>query len=121
MPRLQPFDAGNVALQPTERGIDAQVQRGRRTAAFYNQAANEISGGAQSIATAANDQAASVRDIGSGVRLATSMVEDYLGHREVSAGAAAGAKLFSNLNDQWNNTIKGVKGDDGNWITPPAD
>jgi hypothetical protein len=58
-----------------------------------------------------------VRDIGSGVRLASSMVEDYLGHREVSAGAAAGAKLFSNLNDQWNNTIKGVKGDDGNWIT----
>jgi hypothetical protein len=89
--------------------------------AFYNQAANEISGGAQSIATAANDQAASVRDIGSGVRLASSMVEDYMGHREVSAGAAAGAKLFSNLNDQWNNTIKGVKGDDGNWITPPAD
>jgi hypothetical protein len=66
MPQLKPYDAGNVALQPSERGIDAQVQRGRRTAAFYNQAANEISGGAQSIATAANDEAASVRDIGSG-------------------------------------------------------
>jgi hypothetical protein len=121
MPQLKPYDAGNVGLQPTERGITAREQQGRRTAGFYNQAANEISGGAQSIATAANDQAASVRDIGSGVRLASSMVEDYMGHREVSAGAAAGAKLFSNLNDQWNNTIKGVKGEDGNWITPPAD
>jgi hypothetical protein len=121
MPRLQPYDAGNLALQPSERGIDAQVQRGRRTAAFYNQAANEITGGAQAIATAANDEAASVRDIGSGVRLASSMVEDYNDHRILSAAAPAATKLDSDLSDKWNNTIKGVKDGEGNWITPPAD
>jgi hypothetical protein len=54
-----------------------------------------------------------IRDVGDAVL-------KYEDHREISEGAAKGAQQISELNDQWNTTLKGGKDADGNTI-PPAD
>jgi hypothetical protein len=40
------------------------------------------------------------------------MVEDYLGHQEVRTAAAAKAKLFDQLSDEWNSRVKNADPND---------
>ena len=106
MPRLPEYDAGNLALQPTERGVDALLQTARRAGALYREAAGAITGAAEAGATAAGDVARSMGGVANAVVEGLQQQETYAGHREISKGAAAGAQLFSNLTAEWDDTVK---------------
>jgi hypothetical protein len=72
--------------------VESVAQAGRRLGAFYNQAAEAK----QRLGTA----------IGGAVRDAGDAAVAYEDHRQISNGAAAGAKLFADLDKQWNDTLK---------------
>lgn len=107
MPNIRENNApSGLGLNPTEIGVDAIAGAARRAGSFYAQKADAISSEGQMVGS-------TIRDVGD----AAVKFED---HREISAGAAAGAQQIANLNDQWNTTLKGGKDADGNAI-PPAD
>lgn len=112
MPRIQTYDAGNLAIQPSERGTDARLQEARRTAGFYNEAGELISGGARARASAAGDVDRSVANAAEATATFAKQQENYFGHKEVSKGAAAGAALNSDLNDKWDAAVKNADPND---------
>jgi hypothetical protein len=114
MPQIKPITSTVDQLHPTERGIDANLQAARRTGAFYNQAGEAISSAARARADAAGDIAKSAGNIANAVDLAVVQNEERAGHREIAAGSAAGAQLFSNLTDQWDNAVKAQAAKDPN-------
>jgi len=120
MPRIPQYQAPIDKITPSDRGTEAQTMAGRRIGHFYSQAAGEISSAARAGATAAADVAHAVDDIGAGVRFAANAVEDYQAHKEVSAGAAASAKLFSQLSDEWDARVKNAAVNDPNDPTVAA-
>lgn len=75
-----------------------------------NDAAQEVAGGAMHIGRLFNEAAQSTREAaateGGGIKNAGEMAENYLSHREISAGAAAATNLHASINDQWNSLIK---------------
>jgi hypothetical protein len=112
MPKLTPYTSPVDRIQPNDRGVEAQVMAGRRIGAFYNQAASEIEGAARAKATAEGDVARGVASAASDAESLAKQVDDYLGHREISKGAAASSQLFADLNDQWAKTAKGADPND---------
>lgn len=114
MPQMKVITSDVDKLQPTDRGIDANLQAARRTGTFYNQAGEALSNAARARADAAGDIAKSASGIAQSVDLAVVQNEDRAGHREIAAGAAAGAQLFSNLSDQWDATAKAQAAKDPN-------
>jgi hypothetical protein len=91
MPVIQQYDAGNVGLNPTEIGADAEAQAARRIGSLYHQEGENIGG--------------SIGTLGQ-------QAEKYMAHREISQGAAAFAGLQANLTDQWNETAKNADPND---------
>lgn len=112
MPQLKEYDPPALALTPSDRGTDARLQAARRTGAFYNEAADLIKGGARSQVTAADDVTRSVSGVAGAVTEGVKIYEDYAGHKEISAFAAASAKKFSDLNDAWDKSVKGADPND---------
>lgn len=106
MPRLPAYQSPVDRIQPSDRGIEAQTMAGRRIGHFYNEAGELMASGARAEARAAGDVAQSVDDIGTGVKIASKMAEDYLDRQAISKGAAEGEKVFSNLKTLWNDTVK---------------
>lgn len=102
MPQIKEYDAGNLQLNPTERGVDARTQAARRIGAFASQAAGAITGAAEAGVTAANDVARSMSGVTNAVVEGLQQQEDYAGHRAISQGAADGIKLKDQLEDKWN-------------------
>jgi hypothetical protein len=93
MANIREQDApANLGLQPTEMGVDARAAVARRGGAFYQQAADAITGTGQRIAS-------TVKDVGQ-------QVNDYETHREINEGSAAFADLQLRLTNQWNETAK---------------
>lgn len=99
MPNIRSFDAPQgLGLNPTETGIDAAANAGKRIGGFYNQVAEAYN----TVAGLKNDEgsriAGAVKDVGQ-------VAVDYMDHREISAGAAKGTELMADVTAQWNKII----------------
>jgi len=99
MPNIRQVEAPQgLGLSPTETGIDARLQEARRVGTFFNQTADLY-----------NQEGAELRgavaDVGQ-------VANDYMTHRDISAGAANGAQLIANLNSAWNETAKNADPND---------
>lgn len=119
MPQIREYTAENTALRPTETGVEAYAQAGRRIGAFYNQAGESEKQAAQdearaagAVATAKEGVARSVSGIAKSVDVAMKQADDQITHQEISHGMATFAQLHSDLTDSWNNTAKSADPND---------
>lgn len=119
MPQIKEYTAEATSLRPTETGIDALSQVGRRAGGFYNQAAEAMKGGAEAqaraagaVATADENVARSVAGIAKSVDEAAKQADAQITHQEVSHGMASFAQLHSDLTDSWNDTAKNADPND---------
>lgn len=90
MPNITDFDAGNLAIHPTETGVESFAAAGRRLGAFYNQRAETLARVGQ--------------EGGRAIAEAGASAVAYQDHQQINAGADHGATLFANLTDSWNQT-----------------
>lgn len=72
-------------LRPSEQGVQAAVQAGRRIGVFYHQEGEDIGGG--------------VSELGK-------QYEDQVTRQQLSHGLAVQSQMWSNLSDDWNTTAK---------------
>lgn len=99
MPNIREQSAPqDLGLRPTEAGYDARLQAARRLGAFANQAAEAISDTGRRIGS-------TITDVGD-------VVEKFETNREISKGAADGAKFVAQKNDQWNEIAKNADPND---------
>lgn len=98
MPKIEEFNPGNLALRPSELGVDATAAAARRIGGAYNQAA------------AAKEQTGHL--LGSGIASAGEAAVAIEDHREISTGAAKGVELFAGLVDSKDQAIKGIDPND---------
>lgn len=90
MPSITDFNAGNIAIRPSEAGVEAFAAAGRRTGAFYNQAAGDLR------RTGA--------ELGQSLREAGDAALDYATHQQINTGADKFSNLWATLQDSWNKT-----------------
>lgn len=98
MPKIEEFNPGNLALRPSEVGVEATAAAARRGGQFFNQIAE------------AKQQTG--RNIGSGIASAGEAAVAIEDHREISTGAAKGVELFANLTNSKDEAIKGIDPND---------
>lgn len=98
MPKIEEFNPGNLALRPSELGVDATAAAARRIGGAYNQAA------------AAKEQTGHL--LGSGIASAGEAAVAIEDLREISTGAAKGVELFAGLVDSKDQAIKGIDPND---------
>jgi hypothetical protein len=99
LPNIRQLEAPQgTGLSPTETGVEAFAAVGRRVGAFGNQRAELLS-------QQGSELKSTIGDVGQ-------VANDYMTHRDISAGAATGAQLIANVNDQWNETAKNADPND---------
>lgn len=81
-----------IGLNPTETGIEAIAGTARRVGTFGNQIADLYG-------QEGSELKSTITDVGS-------VAENYMTHRDISAGAANGAQFIAQKNDQWNEIAK---------------
>lgn len=96
------FEAPKLGLQPTEEGVQAFAGAGRRVGAFYNQAAQ---------ATERTGEFAG-RAIGGAIKAVGDEAVKYVDHQQISAGAAKGTEMLSNLTEEKNKVVSGIDPND---------
>lgn len=110
MPTIRQFDAGNLALRPSETGVEATAQAGRLIGRFYNQAA----GATEQVGSATKQLGSETaqtgvnfaRGIEGDIKAVGDAVVQYAEHREISHGAASFAELNDQLTQSWNDAAK---------------
>jgi hypothetical protein len=90
--------SSELGLTPTDRGVSAFEAAARRSAAFYNQAAEAVNDTGRRIAS-------TITDVGD---IAVKSAD----HFEISRGAANFAKLQADLTEKWNETAKSANPND---------
>ena len=98
----QPYDAGNLGLQPSETGVQSVAGAARRVGMFYNQ----VGEATQHFGERAG------QELGSAIREAGDTAVRYLDHQQISAGAASGAQLFDNLTARKDAIVKALDPND---------
>ena len=98
MPEIKQINDGKLGLEPTERGIDAFAQAGRRIGVFYNQAAE--------------DQRKTGTAIAGAIETGGKTAVDYLDHQQISAGMKNYSALDAQLTQAWDSTLKGADHND---------
>lgn len=115
MPRI-PFDAGNVALRPTEIGIEATAAAARRINTPFNQVAGALSGLGAETAALGNKEARAIAAEGSaisgGIEAAGGLALKYQEHRELTQGTAALAGFLDAKTKQWDDAVKSADPND---------
>jgi hypothetical protein len=113
MPQIKEYTAEEDKLRPTETGVEAFAQAGRRIGAFYNQAAEAITRTAQDKARAAETLAGAEKAkfgaFGRGTEAlggALDAATDLRTHQQISQGAANLAQTTNDLNNEWNDIKK---------------
>lgn len=130
MPNLVEYDAGNLALRPTETGVEARAATARRVGAFYNQKA-----GAQGLlasetarlgaetaklgseTAALGDLKGSLtadagRRIGSSISDAGDAAVKALDNQQITHGSAAYTGLLLQKTQEWNALVKNADPND---------
>src|SRR6266567_3148389 len=85
MGKIAEYDAGQLALQPSEIGIESTAAAARRIGPFYRQMGAEL---------------------GSAIKETGEVAVKYAEHQEINRGAAGYATMFDNLTQQWNQAAK---------------
>lgn len=99
MPQIRQFEAPEgIGLRPSETGINAVAAAARRVQSNYNEAAADITGTGQRIAS-------TVRDVGK-------IAVDYAEHREKSAGAPAFTGFMAGKTKEWDDINKNADPND---------
>lgn len=118
MPRIEEYTAQNIALRPSETGIESLAGAGRRAGAFYNQGAETLRAGAQDEARAAEAKAQSVAlegragvDIAKSLGEAADQGEQYVAHQEITHAAQSIAQSTSDALSSWNGIVSDPKTD----------
>lgn len=90
MPNIREYNSPQAlqGIRPSELGVDALAQSGRRIASVMGQAGRDIGGGVASLGRAADEVKAKI--------------DQHDAMQEISVGAAAYANLNSQLTGQWN-------------------
>ena len=104
MPNITEFNAGDLKLQPSNVGEEADVRSAYRVGALYRQAGMTVE----------RDYDQAGRAIGTGVAEAGRAAVDYEDHREISKGSADGAQMLLDKENQWNDIAKTVDPNDPN-------
>lgn len=102
MPQIKQYSAPALGLEPTETGIRATVEAGRRAGASFNEVAQAAEGVGGTFA----------RNLGGAVKAAGDQVVAYAEHKEIAHGAAAWAGLNDRLTQQWNDIAKNADPND---------
>lgn len=98
MPQIKQFEAGPLALKPSDRATSAAVSAGRSISSSYNDIARSY----QNIGN----------NIGSSFERAGRVALDYIDHEEISRGTAQFAEISSELSQSWDNSLKGADPND---------
>lgn len=99
MPNIREVNAGtDIGLRTDDRAASSTANSGRRIAALYGTAAEANSDTGRRIANAITD--------------AGGVVVKWAENREVSKGAADSARVLANLDQKWNDTVKGADPND---------
>src|SRR5690242_19891610 len=91
MPAIRTYDAGNLALQPTEIGIQSVAGAARQIGAFARQQAEGVTAAGHLLA----------HDVGEGIAAAGKAAVDYQTHQQISRGEAATSTLLEQATDAW--------------------
>lgn len=105
MPNIRENPGNPLTLDPTETGISALSTSAARTGGFYEQAG-------QALSETGRRAAGAIQAIGD-------EAVNHVTQQQVSAGAPLFAQALSNLDEQWNATVRGGKDAQGNDV-PPA-
>jgi len=130
VPNIPEFDAGSLALRPSETGVEARSGTARRIGMFFNQKAGaeetlareteRMAGQTQQLGRETSQLGAEKgaamasigRAIGSGVEAAGDAAVKYLDHEQISKGSADFTKLMMDKTQQWNDTVKNADPND---------
>lgn len=137
MAKITQYDAGNLALRPSETGVESVAGAARRVGTFYNQQS-----GAEQMLAAETDRLASNtqqlgretqqvgsetaalgsekgaalasvgRELGSGIAAAGDAAVSYETHQNISHGTAAWSNILQQTTQDWNDTLKGADPND---------
>ena len=95
MPNITDFDASNLQLRPTELGVEAYTQAGRRIGAFYNQVGETKGRTIERLGAEA----------GQDIRLIGDTAVNYLDHQQINAGADKLSQFFVNQTQDMEKTL----------------
>jgi hypothetical protein len=99
MPNIREESApAGLGLNPSETGIESVAGEARRVGMFYNQTADLRGQEGGELNT-------TIRDVGQ-------VVDADITHKQISAGAAEGAKFLAQKNDEWNEIAKNADPND---------
>lgn len=96
MPNIRTYNAGELALRPTETGVDATVQTARRIGGIYDDIASAEKQSGDAFA----------RSLGEGIQAAGDAYVAYQDHQQISAGMPAAAALMNGLQKQVNDITR---------------
>lgn len=101
MPNIPVFtaDPGSLAIRTSDRAADSSAQAGRRIAQSFDMVGSE--------------QAQMGRRLGGAVEYAVNVSAKLAEHQEISHGAAALARLQSDVSRGWNEVVKSADANDG--------
>lgn len=102
MPNIRTYNVGDVALHPTETGVDAFAQAGRRINSIYDQVASAERQGGNALA----------EGLGQGIAAAGDAYVRLRANQQVSAGMPAALNLKAELQQQANDITKNADPND---------
>lgn len=130
MPNIPEFDAGSLALRPSETGVEAVAGTARRVGMFYNQKAGaeetlareteRLAGQTQQLGRETSQYGAEKgaamasigRAVGGGVQAVGDQAVSYLDHEQISKSSADFTKLMMDKTQQWNDQVKNADPND---------
>lgn len=98
MANITSYKAPDLALHPSETGINAIEGAARRGGAFFN--------------TIADDLSATGQRIGSTIRDAGDVALQSITHQQISKGAATGTEMAADIDSEWNEVAKNADPND---------
>jgi hypothetical protein len=130
MANIPQYDAPNLALRPSETGVEAVAGTARRVGMFYNQQSSaeetlareteRLAGQTQQLGRETgefgSEKGAALtsvgRAVGSGVEAVGDAAVKYLDHQQISKGSADFTQLMLGATKQWNDTVKNADPND---------
>lgn len=123
MPNIKTYESQVTGFRPTETGVEATAQAGRRAGTAYAEASNSVRQTAASLqrvgqetrefgseTAAAGNQFAT--NLEQGINYTGKVAVDMLDHQQISQGAVAYTKMMSRMTDAWNDTAKNADPND---------
>lgn len=116
MVNIKDYNSTVAGFRPTDAGVDAAAQAGRRANAAFSEAAgavSKVSGAVSRVGSETRELGSETTQVGNefatnmeqGIRYAGKVAVDYMDHRDISQGSAAYAKLMDRMTNEWNKIV----------------